>query len=286
MNTKKILLVVGRSGSGKTSALQMLEDLGYYTIDNLPMSLVDNVIQRLIHDHSMEQLAFGIDIRSLALAEVDINDVLANLRQYGNVEVVYLTAREDILISRYASSRRPHPLVHRFGSLAQCIQQEEVLLGELANQATMTIDTSEKTVYQLQHTLSIKLGKGEHLTVILQSFGFKHGVPLDADYVFDVRHLNNPHWVLALRKLTGLDEPVQAFLSADQMVNDMYQDLEAFLQKWLPVLSQGHRHFVTVCIGCTGGQHRSVFMVEKLAQSLQQKWTVQVFHREKNHWAV
>lgn len=283
---KKILLVVGRSGSGKTSALQMLEDLGYYTIDNLPMSLVDNVIQPLIHDHSMEQLAFGIDIRSLALADVNIDDVLTTLRQYGNVEVVYLTAREDILISRYASSRRPHPLSNRFGSLAQCIQQEEVLLGELANQATMTIDTSEKTVHQLQHTLSIKLGKGEHLTVILQSFGFKHGVPLDADYVFDVRHLNNPHWVLELRKLTGLDEPVQAFLSADEMVNDMYHDIEQFLQKWLPILSQGHRHFVTVCIGCTGGQHRSVFMVEKLAKSLQEKWAVQVFHREKNHWAV
>ncbi|MFB2537707.1 MULTISPECIES: RNase adapter RapZ [unclassified Acinetobacter] len=282
---KKILVVAGRSGSGKTSALQMLEDLGYYIIDNLPVSLVPDVVARLSQDHSMEQLAIGIDIRSLALESIDIEDILQKLNQYSPIDVLYLTAREQILIARYSSSRRPHPLSNRFDSLATCIAQEEILLADLARHATMTIDTSDSTVHQLQHTLSVKLGKSDKLVVVLQSFGFKHGLPLDADYVFDVRHLNNPHWVAELRPLSGLDEPVQQFLAADAMVTDMYQDIEQFLQKWLPILSQGHRHFVTVCVGCTGGQHRSVYLVEQLAKSLQQDWSVQVLHREGKHWA-
>ncbi len=282
---KKILLVTGRSGSGKTSTLQVLEDLGYYTIDNLPLSLVSEIVAKLNSDNAMDLLALGVDIRSLQPDQVSIDEVLDELRLLGSVEVVYLTAREEVLVSRYASSRRPHPLANKYESLTECIRVEEQLLYPVYRRATLTVDTSSKTVHELRHTLSVKLGQGDELIVILQSFGFKHGIPLDADYVFDLRHLINPHWINELRSYTGLDQPVQIFLSEDPLVNEMYQDIYEFLNKWLPILSQGHRHFVTVSFGCTGGQHRSVYFVDRLAQALQAKWPVQVLHREMKHWS-
>lgn len=282
---KQILLVTGRSGSGKTSTLQVLEDLGFYTIDNLPLSLVPEIVNKLSTDPAMDQLALGLDIRNLQPDQISIDEVLSELRKIGTVEVLYLTAREEVLVSRYASSRRPHPLVHRFESLTECIRVEEELLYPVYRRATLTIDTSSKTVHELRHTLSVKLGQGDKLVVILQSFGFKHGIPLDADYVFDLRHLINPHWVNELRSYTGLDQQIQDFLSADEMVNAMYDDVHQFLEKWLPIFSQGHRHFITVSLGCTGGQHRSVYFVDRLAKALQAKWSVQVLHREMKHWS-
>lgn len=282
---KKILVVAGRSGSGKTSTLQVLEDLGYYTIDNLPLSLVPEIVLKLGSCGAMDMLALGVDIRSFQSDKVIIDEVLHELRLLGEVEVIYLTAREDVLVARYVSSRRPHPLANKYETLTECIRVEEQLLYPIARQATLTIDSSDKSVHELKHTLSVKLGQGDKLVVILQSFGFKHGIPLDADYVFDLRHLINPHWVSDLRLYTGLDQPVQDFLSQDLTVNDMYQDIYDFLDKWLPVLSQGHRHFVTVSLGCTGGQHRSVYFVNRLAKALQAKWTVQVLHREMKHWS-
>ena len=140
-------------------------------------------------------------------------------------------------------------------------------------------------MHELKHTLSVRLGQGDNLVVILQSFGFKHGLPLDADYVFDLRHLTNPHWVPELRDMSGLDAAVQEFLVADDTVNTMYEDIEQFLKKWLPVFAQGHRHFVTISLGCTGGQHRSVYFVDRLEKALRAKWPVQVLHREMKHWA-
>ncbi|MEC8886125.1 MAG: RNase adapter RapZ [Pseudomonadota bacterium] len=282
---KQILLVTGRSGSGKTSTLQVLEDLGFYTIDNLPLSLVPEIVSKLSADQAMDQLALGLDIRSLQPEQVSIEEVLNALRKIGAVDVLYLTAREEVLVARYASSRRPHPLAHRYETLTECIRVEEDLLYSVYRRATMTIDTSNKTVHELRHTLSVKLGQGDKLVVILQSFGFKYGVPLDADYVFDLRHLINPHWEKDLRSHTGLDMQVQDFLSADDMVNGMYDDVYQFLEKWLPIFSQGHRHFITVSLGCTGGQHRSVYFVDRLAKALQAKWSVQVLHREMKHWS-
>lgn len=282
---KQILLVTGRSGSGKTSTLQVLEDLGFYTIDNLPLSLVPEIVSKLSTDQAMDQLALGLDIRSLQPEQVSIEEVLNALRKIGAVEVLYLTAREEVLVSRYASSRRPHPLAHRHETLTECIRVEGDLLDSVYRRATMTIDTSTKTVHELRHTLSVKLGQGDKLVVILQSFGFKYGVPLDADYVFDLRLLINPHWEKDLRSHTGLDMQVQDFLSADDMVNGMYDDVYQFLEKWLPIFSQGHRHFITVSLGCTGGQHRSVYFVDRLEKALQAKWSVQVLHREMKHWS-
>ncbi|MFU8926819.1 RNase adapter RapZ [Acinetobacter puyangensis] len=282
---KKILVVAGRSGSGKTSALQVLEDLGFYIIDNLPLVLVPEIVAKLSNDNAMELLALGVDIRSLNIDQVSIDDVLNELEAHGAVEVVYLTAREEVLVSRYASSRRPHPLANKYESLTECIRVEEQLLYPVYRRATLTIDTSSKTVHELKHTLSVKLGQGDNLIVILQSFGFKHGIPLDADYVFDLRHLVNPHWINELRRYTGLDPQIKEFLAADTMVNDMYADIYQFLDKWLPVFSQGHRHFVTISLGCTGGQHRSVYFVDRLAEDLKAKWSVQVLHREMKHWS-
>ena len=282
---KKILLVAGRSGSGKTSTLQVLEDLGYYIIDNLPLSLVPEIVAKLDHDNTMEQLALGVDIRSLQPESVIVEEVLEQLRQYGAVEVIYVTAREDILLARYASSRRPHPLAAKYDSLTECIQVEEYALMPVSRAATLTIDTSDKNVHELRHTLSVKLGQGDKLVIILQSFGFKYGLPLDADYVFDLRHLVNPHWVPELRANTGLDDNIKQFLTDDETVNAMYDDIYGFLEKWLPHFSQGHRHYLTVSLGCTGGQHRSVYFVDRLAHALKAKWSVQVLHREMKHWS-
>ena len=282
---KKILLVAGRSGSGKTSTLQVLEDLGYYIIDNLPLSLVPEIVAKLDHDNAMDMLALGVDIRSLQPEHVMINDVLEQLKKYSAIEVIYLTAREEVLLARYASSRRPHPLASKYDSLTKCIQVEEQALLPVSRAATLTIDTSDKNVHELRHTLSVKLGQGDKLVIILQSFGYKYGLPLDADYVFDLRHLVNPHWVPELRKYTGLDAVIQEFLSNDEMVNDMFDDIYQFLSKWLDVFSQGHRHYLTVSLGCTGGQHRSVYFVDRLAKALEAKWGVQVLHREMKHWS-
>lgn len=282
---KKILVVAGRSGSGKTSALQVLEDLGYYIIDNLPLALIPEIVAKLNQDNLMELLALGVDIRSFKGQQNIIDEMLAALQKYAIVEVVYLTTREDVLVSRYSSSRRPHPLANKFDSLIECIRVEEQLLYPIYRRATLTIDTTNKTVHELKHTLSVRLGQGDNLVVILQSFGFKHGLPLDADYVFDLRHLTNPHWVPELRDMSGLDAAVQEFLVADDTVNTMYEDIEQFLKKWLPVFAQGHRHFVTISLGCTGGQHRSVYFVDRLEKALRAKWPVQVLHREMKHWA-
>jgi UPF0042 nucleotide-binding protein len=151
--------------------------------------------------------------------------------------------------------------------------------------STVHIDTTDKSVHDLKHILLSRLGQSDKLIVILQSFGYKHGIPLDADYVFDVRHLPNPHWDLELRRLSGLDDPVCRFLESNQQTNEMFTDIYNFLEKWLPAFAEGHRHYMTISVGCTGGQHRSVYIVDRLKQALKAKWTVQILHREMKHWS-
>src|SRR5690606_19382379 len=180
---------------------------------------------------------------------------------------------------------RPHPLANRFKSLNECIQEEKQLLLPIQLRATVQIDTSDKSVHDLKDTLLSRLGQVDNLIVILQSFGYKHGIPLDADFIFDVRHLPNPHWDLELRKYSGLDEPIEKFLTSFDQVNMMFEDLKQFLEKWLPAFAEGHRHYITVSIGCTGGQHRSVFIVDRLKKALEAKWSIQVLHREMKHWS-
>jgi UPF0042 nucleotide-binding protein len=196
-----------------------------------------------------------------------------------------LTTQDQELISRFSASRRPHPLASRFKSLNQCIQEEKTLLLPIQLRSTVHIDTTDKSVHDLKHTLLSKLGQSDNLILILQSFGYKHGIPLDADYVFDVRHLPNPHWDLELRKYSGLDLPVQQFLLQSEQTGEMFEDIYHFLDKWLPAFAEGHRHYMTVSIGCTGGQHRSVYIVDRLKKALEAKWSIQVLHREMKHWS-
>ena len=277
---KRLLIVSGRSGSGKSSALHMLEDLGYYCIDNLPLSLLPDIVAKLDKENNLELLALGVDVRTPRSDLMQFEQILEQLKQFAAPEVLFLKAREDVLIARYGATRRRHPLTDRYQTLAEAIAAEDTLLAGIARHATLTLDTSNLNIHELQHTLSVKMGQGDRMIVILESFGYKRGVPLDADYVFDVRHLPNPHWQPHLKPLTGLDAEVQAFLQTHQDVNSMQDDILTFLQKWLPVYANTHRHYLTVAIGCTGGQHRSVYLVERLAAVLKTSWPVQTLHRE------
>lgn len=282
---KRILIVTGQSGSGKSSALQVLEDLGYYCIDNLPLALLPEIVGKLDQENNLEQLALGVDIRSTRADLQEFDQVYQQLEKHGSVDVIYLSTKDQELIARFSASRRPHPLANRFKSLNECIQEEKQLLLPIQLKATVQIDTSDKSVHDLKDTLLSRLGQVDNLIVILQSFGYKHGIPLDADFIFDVRHLPNPHWDIELRKYSGLDEPIQTFLSSHDKTNDMFDDLNQFLSKWLPAFAAGHRHYITVSIGCTGGQHRSVYIVDRLKKALEAKWSIQVLHREMKHWS-
>lgn len=282
---KRILIVTGQSGSGKSSALQVLEDLGYYCIDNLPLALLPEIVAKLDSENNLEQLALGVDVRSTRADLQEFDLVFEQLQKHGSVDVIFLTTQDQQLIARFSSSRRPHPLSNRFNSLTQCIEQEKTLLIPIQFRATIQIDTTDKSVHDLKHMLLSRLGQADNLIVILQSFGYKHGIPLDADYVFDMRHLPNPHWELELRKYSGLDEPVQKFLESSSQTTEMFQDVYNFLEKWLPTFAEGHRHYITISIGCTGGQHRSVYIVDRLKKALEAKWSIQVLHREMKHWS-
>ena len=282
---KRILIVTGQSGSGKSSALQVLEDLGYYCIDNLPLALLPEIVGKLDQENNLEQLALGVDVRSTRADLQEFDQVFTELQKHGEVDVIYLTTKDQTLIARFSASRRPHPLANRFKSLNQCVQEEKQLLLPIQLKSTVHIDTSDKSVHDLKDTLLSKLGQVDKLIVILQSFGYKHGIPLDADFIFDVRHLPNPHWDDELRPYSGLDEPVQEFLNSFEQTHAMYQDLHTFLEKWLPAFAEGHRHYITVSIGCTGGQHRSVYIVDRLKKALEAQWSIQVLHREMKHWS-
>ncbi|MDQ8952844.1 RNase adapter RapZ [Acinetobacter rudis] len=282
---KRILIVTGQSGSGKSSALQVLEDLGYYCIDNLPLALLPEIVGKLDKENNLEQLALGVDVRSTQEDLQGFEQVFQQLQKHGTVDVIYLSTQDQGLISRFSASRRPHPLSMRFQSLNECIQAEKNLLLPIQLKATVQIDTTDKSVHDLKDVLLTKLGQSDRLILILQSFGYKYGIPLDADFVFDVRHLPNPHWDLELRKLSGLDQPVVEFLSQSEVANEMFNDIYQLLLKWLPTFAEGHRHYLTVSLGCTGGQHRSVYMVDRLTKALAKDWPIQVLHREMKHWS-
>ena len=282
---KRILIVTGQSGSGKSSALQVLEDLGHYCIDNLPLALLPEIVDKLDQENNLEQLALGVDVRSTRADLQEFDLVFEQLQKHGSVDIIYLTTQDQELIARFSASRRPHPLSSRFKSLNECIQEEKNLLMPIQFRSTVHIDTTDKSVHDLKHVLLSKLGQTDNLIVILQSFGYKHGIPLDADYVFDVRHLPNPHWDLELRKYSGLDAPVQKFFQQSPQTHEMFQDIHQFLEKWLPAFAEGHRHYITISIGCTGGQHRSVYIVDRLKKALEAKWSIQVLHREMKHWS-
>lgn len=287
MTLQRILIITGQSGAGKSSALQVLEDSGCYCIDNLPLLLLPEIVEKIVQQQHVEQLALGVDVRSTHHDFQEFQHVLIQLQQYSPVTVIYITAQAQTLISRFSLSRRPHPLANRYSTLSECIEQERRLLYPIQEYANLHLDTTDKSVHDIKDILLTKLTQRKDMVVILQSFGFKYGVPLDTDFVFDVRHLPNPHWNTELRSLTGLDLEVQNFLSSHASVHKMIHDIAHFLNTWLPAFAQGHRHYVNIAIGCTGGQHRSVYVVEQLQLALitAASWHVQVTHRERKYWS-
>ena len=291
----EVLIVSGRSGSGKTSVLNILEDLGYYVIDNMPLSLLPAAAQRLTEDSNISKLALGVDIRTLAADSANFKYIYEQLLStYGTdkVKIIYLTAQESVLVARFAATRRVHPLMamdrYDVKNLPSAIKRETETLGPISSTADIIIDTSTLNIHQLKERVREYVGIDNQITVNLLSFGFKFGVPIDADFVFDVRILPNPHWNPELRVKTGTDAEVIEFFAQFPEVNDMQQDIYTFLNRWLPEFLHNNRHTVTVAIGCTGGKHRSVFMTEtlfaRLSQSLPYELKVMVKHREKLHW--
>jgi UPF0042 nucleotide-binding protein len=279
-----VVLITGMSGSGKSVALAALEDAGYFCVDNLPPELLAAFLS-LERRQSVNKIAIAMDVRSANSLHLLPELLDKSTRPHISLRVVFLDASSETLVRRFAETRRRHPLSMAEGhdqhnALLQAIAQERELLSGLRERAQV-IDTSMLRSAQLQTALKALLqSSATQMTLVFQSFAFKRGVPLDADYVFDVRMLPNPYYETALRPLCGKDEPVAQFLTRHENVARMVQSVTQFLQQWLPELIKEHRSYVTVAIGCTGGQHRSVYVVEQLAQQFGQQHTVLKRHRE------
>ncbi len=282
--TLEIVLITGMSGSGKSVALNALEDAGYYCVDNLPPELLGAFVA-LEHKHHGNRVAIAMDVRS-ASSLPQLPQQLQKLRAQGiPVQSIFLDASTDTLVRRFSETRRRHPLssddsLVGQGALVQIIELERELLAPLREQAHV-IDTSTIRTAQLQrYVKSLMAVAPSALLLVFQSFAFKRGIPLDADYVFDVRMLPNPFYEPSLRELTGLDAPVIEFLREHDDVAQMQEHITQFLSQWLDALASGQRSYVTVAIGCTGGQHRSVYLVERLAEAFSSRWPALRRHRE------
>ncbi|GAC1525391.1 MAG: RNase adapter RapZ [Ramlibacter sp.] len=286
-----LVLITGMSGSGKSVALRALEDAGYYCVDNLPPELLLAFVE-LEQANDGKHVAIAMDVRS-ATALPQVPTQLRELHARGvYIRSLFLDSTTDTLVRRFSETRRRHPLSRQQGehdesdplmrqrALVDAIELERELLADLREQAHV-IDSSIIRPAQLQSQVKALLSAPpSQLTLVFESFAFKRGIPVDADYVFDVRMLPNPHYEPALRDLTGADLPVAAFLREQPSVQRMFDDIEGFLQQWLEPLAQDQRSYVTVALGCTGGQHRSVYLVERLAAAFGERWTTLKRHRE------
>ncbi len=282
----KLVIVSGLSGSGKTVALHTLEDEDYYCVDNLPLGLLPDFVER-VSNRSLqpyENIAVGIDARSEAHDLRNFNKIIKPLREKDiHLEVVYLQAELSTLIKRFSDTRRKHPLTTKGLPLSEAIEVERVLLSSISSEADLFIDTTYTNIHQLRDQIKKQIVKdsGAKLSLLFQSFGFKHGTPTDSDFVFDVRCLPNPHWEPKLRPLTGLDNEVAEFLQSQDEVQDMLEHIRQFMKNWIPKFEQQNRYYLTVSIGCTGGQHRSVFIAQQLCDDFNQLIdNVSVRHRE------
>lgn len=284
----RLIVVSGQSGAGKSVALRVLEDLGYYCVDNLPVDLLDNFVKSV--KSSKQNVAVSIDIRNLPTEPNLVTDVLTKLKKSSDVSVLFLDAKKDTLLKRYSETRRIHPLSLSLEntSLEQAIEKERCILSPLKEHADLIIDSSNQSLHDLSETVRMRVEGRERkdLVMVFQSFGFKYGLPSDADYVFDVRFLPNPHWELALRPMTGLDTPIKSFLESHQDVLDLKQQIQKFIENWLPLLEKNNRSYLTVAIGCTGGKHRSVYLTQQIGEYFAQVGhQVQIRHAtlEKHH---
>ena len=281
----RLLIISGRSGSGKSTALNMLEDHGYYCIDNLPASLLPAFVARISREEpALPRVAVSIDARNLPDDLKKVPSIIADLSHSSlHTEIIFLDASGPTLIKRFSESRRKHPLTTENIGLREAINRERELLEPIAALAGLSIDTSALSVHQLREIVRSRVveKKDSSLALMFESFGFKNGVPVDADFVFDARCLPNPYWDDNLKSLTGLDQAVIDFLGTQDDATAMQTDIADFLAKWLPRFEASNRSYMTVAIGCTGGQHRSVFLCEQLKQLFAgQISNVQVLHRE------
>ncbi len=275
-----LMIVSGRSGSGKSVALRALEDMGFYCVDNLPVVLLPD-LARTLADREISA-AVSIDVRNMPESPEIFEQAMSNLPDAFSPQLLFLDADRNTLIRRYSDTRRLHPLSSKNLSLESAIDKESDLLEPLRSRADLIVDTSEMSVHELAEMLRTRLlGKREReLTMVFESFGFKHGIPIDADYVFDVRFLPNPHWDPKLRPMTGLDKPVAAFLDRHTEVHNFIYQTRSYLELWLPMLETNNRSYLTVAIGCTGGKHRSVYIAEQLADYFRSRGkNVQSRHR-------
>ncbi len=285
---QELVLITGMSGSGKSVALRALEDAGYFCVDNLPPELLLEFVQ-LEQQHDAQRIAIAMDVRSANSLHL-VPEQLSRLEQMNvNTRLLFLDASTDILVRRFSETRRRHPLssqqrqdaIHdEQRDLMQAIELERELLATLREKSHI-IDTSVLRNTKLQAYLkSLISAPATQLTLMFESFAFKRGIPVHADYVFDVRMLPNPHYEPDLRPLTGCDAPVATWLAQHALVDQMAEQVSDFLHSWLPLLNQDHRSYVTVAIGCTGGQHRSVYLVERLAEKFSDQWVTLKRHRE------
>ncbi|MDZ7686850.1 MAG: RNase adapter RapZ [Gammaproteobacteria bacterium] len=278
-----LVIISGRSGSGKSTALHVLEDLGYYCIDNLPVGLVPPLIQRIEDSQPDQKVAVSVDARNLAS---DLENFPSTITQIDAtkvaVQIVYLDSANETLVKRFSETRRKHPLSNRERDLGESLELETELLDPVSSIADLTVDTTNLSIHELRDTIKTRVAETTHeFALLFESFAFKGGVPIDADLIFDVRCLPNPHWKQNLRALTGLDAPVIEFLESHNEVRDMIADIVRFLANWLPAFEANNRSYMTVAIGCTGGQHRSVYIASKLFQRFSPDWkNVQIRHRE------
>jgi RNase adapter protein RapZ len=282
----RLVVVSGRSGSGKTSALNILEDVGFDCIDNLPPSLLPDLIKQLNSERINEdlRLAVGIDARNLVGDLNKLPDILAGLEASGiEVSVIFLQARRSDLIRRYSETRRKHPLSNETVSLPEAIDLEAKILSPILNISDRNIDTSGLSLHQLRDLVknTIVPNSPEHMAILFESFGFKKGLPDASDFIFDVRCLPNPYWKQELRSLTGYDEDVIEFLESQIDVAAMLSDIIGFLTRWIPKFQANNRSYLTISIGCTGGQHRSVYIANRLQEYFSKEHSlVQVVHKE------
>lgn len=282
----RLVIVSGRSGSGKSTALAVLEDNDFYCIDNLPASLLPDLVDRTLLSAELApaRLAVSIDARNQPQQLEQIPALLARLREkHIQFEIVFLDADDNTLLKRFSETRRRHPLTSSERSLSEALAYERELLHHLACAADINIDTTQLNLYQLGDLLKQRLldKPASGTAFLLKSFGFKRGLPIEADFVLDVRNLPNPYWQAELRPYSGLEQPVIDYLDQQEDVQEMYADILHYLQKWLPRVGASNRAYVTIAIGCTGGQHRSVYMVERLAAALRPTIdNIQVRHRD------
>lgn len=280
----RLVIISGLSGSGKSVALNVLEDAGFYCIDNIPVGLLQSFVEEIMprRDQAYDNVGVGLDARNVPdIKRLPV--VIEKLRETGAAcEVIFLQADDDIILSRFSETRRKHPLTSNEVSLKEAVSKERELLGAIIDMADLIVDTSDTSVYDLRELISgrIRARKQDKLSILIESFGYKHGLPADADFVFDVRCLPNPYWEPKLRPLNGRDQPVKDFLENQPRVMDMIDDIVNFLERWIPYYRDFQRSYLTVAIGCTGGQHRSVYITEAVAERLSTDEKIQTRHHE------